>query len=295
MLTVIIPTFKNKEIFLRNLKHNLHFLSGCEIIVINDDPGESIAKDVQQFKEITLIENNKNLGFGASINIGVKEAKNHYIMLLNSDVILKDKDYINALGLFKKNQRLFAVGFAQIEKNSSIVGKNIIYWRNGLFYHQKANNLNSGANGWAEGGSSIVDKEKFTRLGGFDSLFSPFYWEDIDLSYRAWKTGYQIFFDSSIVVKHHHQSTISAHFSEQYIKTIAFRNQFLFIWKNITDLSFVITHWLFLPFNLLFYLLKGEKAFGIGLIEALKKLSLIKKSRLDLPDKKIINQFSYEK
>ncbi|PJE58197.1 MAG: glycosyltransferase family 2 protein, partial [Candidatus Portnoybacteria bacterium CG10_big_fil_rev_8_21_14_0_10_36_7] len=45
-------------------------------------------------------------------------------------------------------------------------------------------------------------------LNGFDELYSPFYWEDIDLSYRAWKTGYTVLFDPQVLVEHHHETTI---------------------------------------------------------------------------------------
>ncbi len=269
MISVIIPTYRNKDLFISNLKHNIPYLKNTEIIVVNDNPEISLKKDLSQFGNIILLENKKNLGFGKSVNKGVKRATQPYIMLLNNDVLLKDDSFLKAKFHFQ-NKKVFAIGFAQKEKDGSIVGKNRFFWRRGLFFHQKADYLNRGENGWAEGGACIIDKNKFEKLGGFDSIYSPFYWEDIDLSYRARKAGYSILFDPNIIVEHYHESTIGKYFSRDFVKTIAFRNQFLFMWKN-TTIKEKLTHFLFLPFNICYYLLKGEFAFLKGFFQAIKK------------------------
>ena len=80
-----------------------------------------------------------------------------------------------------------------------------------------------------------------------DELFNPFYWEDIDLSYRAWKAGYKITYDPNIKVEHHHESTIGKYFDRSNILKIAFRNQLIFQWKNLTDRDLIIKHLFNLP------------------------------------------------
>lgn len=271
MISIIIPTY-NKNILLQNLKKNVPYFEDYEIIIVNDNPEASIKKEIKPYKNTRLIENKKNSGFSVSVNNGVAQAKNPYIMLLNDDVLLKDNSYEKSLDYFKKDHNLFAVSFAQIEKNKKIVGKNKTFWKRGLFFHQKADDLTFGDIGWAEGGSCIIDKKKFQELSGFNPLYSPFYWEDIDLSYRAKKVGYRILFDPNIIVEHHHESTIGKYYSIKFIKTIAFRNQFLFIWKNIRGKR-IISHFLFLPFNIVYYCFKGEFAFIKGLFKALSIIS----------------------
>jgi len=256
MISVVIPVYKNKPLFIKNLEKNLNFLKDCQIIIVNDSPQEKLKKDIEnlikkkgRIDNVIIIENKKNLGFGQSVNIGTKYAKGDYLFLLNTDVILNNKNYFYALNHFKKNPNLFAVSFAQLERNNQIVGKNIIYFKDGLFHHKKTNNLNFGKNAWAEGGACIIDKKKFNYLGGFDSLYSPFYWEDVDLSYRAWKAGFEIIFDPKILVKHHHESTIGKYFDKNKIKIIAYRNQLIFTFKNLSDRK--------LFFNFLFFLFKN--------------------------------------
>jgi len=274
MISVIIPVYKNTDLFLQNLKHNLDFLIGCQIIIVNDDPAKSLKKDLNPFKNIVLIENKKNLGFGQSINTGVKKATGQYLLLLNSDVILNDKSYLLAL-THLNSKEVFAVGFAQKEKDNSIVGKNKIFWQSGLYHHQKASDLKFGNNGWAEGGAALIDKEKFLTLGGFDPIYSPFYWEDVDLSNRAKKAGYQIVFEPKILVIHHHESTIGQHFTKKQIKIIAYRNQLIFTWKNLSNPKLFFQHLLFLPYLIIRHLMIGDYLFLISFIKALFKLTQI--------------------
>ncbi len=296
MISTIIPAYKNTEELKRNLKNNLPYLEGYEVIVVNDDPERSIKKDLGDMN-IILIENKKNLGFGGTVNVGVEKAKQKYVMLLNSDVVLGDSLFKNVLPNFEKNQNLFAVSFAQKEQGDRLVGKNKIFWDFGLVRHSKADDFTRGYTAWAEGGSSLFDKEKFIKLGGFDSLYSPFYWEDIDLSYRAWKAGYEILFDPSVVVNHHHESTIGKYFDEKKINRIAFRNQHIFMMKTVTDFNLTFSYWLLLVPNCVYFFFKKEVSFVSGLVDALKSYFKIlehrKKQRkyFILQDSKILAKF----
>lgn len=269
-ISVVIPTYRNTDVLIKNLKHNLPYLNGCEIIVVNDYPRESIKKDMNPFVQVKLIENMNNKGFSGTVNTGVHEATREYVLLLNDDVKLLNDSCKNALEDFETNEMLFAVSFAQKEVDGSIVGKNMIYWKNGFIQHQAVKPDKKGLNAWAEGGSCLIHKPKFDELHGFDEMYNPFYWEDIDLSYRAMKMGYQILFDPDIRVEHHHETTISSHFQKDRIETIAYRNQLLFIWKNISSWDLLFVHKLHLIKMLLKAIMKNDVNFLEGFIQALK-------------------------
>jgi len=169
---------------------------------------------------------------------------------MNSDVVLKDNSFLKALEYFKKDRKLFAVGFAQKERDGKIVGANRGYFKNGLINHSSRitpNSYHLTPNFWVEGGASIFKRKLFLQLGMLDELYNPFYWEDIDLSYRSWKAGYKILFDPLIIVEHHHESTISKYFDNSRILKTAFRNQLIFQWKNLTDKDLLIKHLINLP------------------------------------------------
>lgn len=250
-ISVIIPVYKNYEIFFKYLEINKKYFAGCEVIVMNDYPLENISQKIKKIlPTVIIINNKKNLGFAGNVNSGVKKSTRNYVLLINSDVILKDCSFLNSLEYFKKNQKLFAVSFAQEEKDGKIVGANRGYFKNGLINHSHqlvTNHYSLVSNFWAEGGSSIFKKKLFIDLGMFDDLFNPFYWEDVDLSYRAWKAGYEILYDPNIKVEHHHESTIGKYFDKKKVLKIAFRNQIIFQWKNLTDKDLILKHLLNIP------------------------------------------------
>ncbi len=298
MISVIIPTYKNTEVLISNLKHNLPYLEGCEVIVVNDDPKQSIGEALSPFIQVKLIENKVNKGFSGAVNIGVEAATGDFIMLLNNDVKLLNNSYLHALEHFKSDHFLFAVSFAQKEFDGSIVGKNEIYFEKGFFNHRKAPNFNFGINAWAEGGSALFDRIKFRRLRGFDEQYSPFYWEDVDLSYRAWKKGYSILFDPKIVVEHHHETTISSQFSKESIKAIAYRNQLIFNWKHCGSLSMIAAHKFYLIKMLVRAVFTHDTVFLEGWFQASKRFFTILKSRATVShlrsDHEILARFTHK-
>ncbi|MFZ2206700.1 MAG: glycosyltransferase [Microgenomates group bacterium] len=299
MISVVIPQYKGKEKLYKNLVINLPYLKECEVIVVNDYPEIPLTEEIKKlFPSIVVIENKKNLGFAGAVSVGIEAAKYPYIFLLNNDVALKDNSYLSALTHFKEDENLFAVSFKQIEKNGGHVGRNKIYWSHGFFRHSKGDPGTHGVNGWAEGGSMIFEKKKYDIIHGFDTLYSPFYWEDIDLSYRAWKAGYTIHFDTHVLVEHHHESTIATYFQKSRIDTIAYRNQLITIWKNISDYNYLGEHILYLVKNLFTYPFKGEMSFLKGFWMALLLFPQIvakrnqQKRSWKKTDKEIFQQFN---
>lgn len=273
-ISIIIPVYKNYEMFYKYLEINKKHFDGCEVIVANDYPEEKITRKVKQiYSNAIIMDNKKNLGFAGNVNRGVRLAKRPYVFLMNSDVVLKDASFKKSVDYLKKDKKLFAIGFAQLEKDGKIVGSNRGYFQNGFINHAHqtlhVTRYTLHNNFWAEGGASIFNRKLFMDLGMLDELYNPFYWEDIDLSYKAWRAGYEVKFDPSIVVEHHHESTIGKYFQQEKILRTAFRNQLVFHWKNITDKDLLIKHLINLP----------RYIFTPGFFDALLKLPKILQAR----------------
>lgn len=292
-ISVVIPTFSNKN-FIGNLINNIKYLENCQIIVVNDNPKRRLNDPIFKSKNISLIENQQNLGFSKSVNIGISKATGNYVMLLNDDVLLSDTSFLNLIEQFENNKNLLAISYAQIDNDGKISGKNRLFWENGFIQHSTDSNITSGNTGWAEAGSSLYDKSKLIKLHGFDEIFSPFYWEDIDLSYRGKKMGYEILFEKKVLVKHHHETTIANEFTKSRISEIAYRNQLIFIWKNIYSTSLIFGHLMALFKILIISLLKNDIVFYKGFFGALLRLPKImlirKKTKYILSDYEILKK-----
>ena len=95
------------------------------------------------------------------------------------------------------------------------------------------------------GGSCAFDRDKFLELGGFDELLAPFYLEDTDLGYMAWKRGWKVLYQPRSVVYHEHRGTIGKRFREDQIQAVLKKNFLLFCWKNIHEWPRLWRHFFF--------------------------------------------------
>ena len=166
-----------------------------------------------------------------------------------------------------------------IEKGKVILrGRGVGKWQRGFLIHS-AGALNKTSTLWVNGGSGAFRKSIWDKLGGFDELYNPFYWEDIDLSYHALKSGYKILFEpKSVVVHEHEKGAINQKYSQFQIKTIAYKNQFIFVWKNATDLDLQFLHVFWLPYHFVKALGRKDLAFFLGFFLSFIRLPQIIKS-----------------
>ena len=101
---------------------------------------------------------------------------------------------------------------------------------------------------YSGGGSTAFDRLKILELGGFDEILAPFYMEDVDLSYMAWKRGWVNLYAPRSVLYHEHRGTVGRYFDRQYIERVLQKNRILFAWKNIHHTGLLLGHfsWLYL-------------------------------------------------
>lgn len=302
-ISIVIPNYNGEKILKENLSRVISVMGNVEIIVVDDASIDGSLKVLDDFKsKIKLIKNEKNLGFSLSINKGVREASNEIVVLLNTDVI-PEKKFLAPLLKHFEDEKVFAVGCMDKsieEKQIVLRGRGIGRWEKGFFMHSrgevgKRNTL------WVNGGSGAFRKSIWEKLGGLNKLYSPFYWEDIDLSYRALKSGYKIVFEpESIVLHEHEKGAIKSTYSDFKIKTIAYRNQFIFVWKNITDFSMKLNHLFWLPYHFLSAIIRVDIAFIVGILSAFILLpNIIKSSNIEkklfvLKDKQVLSPFKGE-
>ncbi|KXK10829.1 MAG: Dolichyl-phosphate-mannose-protein mannosyltransferase [Microgenomates bacterium OLB23] len=212
----------------------------------------------------------------------------HILCSLTQTFALQKKFNTTLLSEFAQDPAIAAVAFAEKSSNGDMLGKSIITFARGLVLHARAGNAQKGITAWANGGSCIFRADYLRRLHAFDTMYSPFYWEDIDLSYRAYSQGFKIIFYPEYIVEHARESTIATYFPTQHVSHIAYRNQFLFTWANITDMSLTISFLLWLPINLLLMSIKGETGFIGGFFSALKYIpSLIKRRSVKLSQQRV--------
>jgi GT2 family glycosyltransferase len=132
---------------------------------------------------------------------------------------------------------------------------------------------------FAGGGSSMFDRRKFIEIGGFDRLFSPYYWEDVELSYRAWKRGYTVLFEPRSVVSHQVSSTISK-LDRRAVRKVQQRNRLILHWIHLHQEPMLASHLVWVVILTLVSPLRLNLTFISSIIDALKLLPEIRQRRL---------------
>ena len=278
-ISIIIPNYNGEELLKKNIPKVLdaaeNYKDGeTEIIIADDgstDASTSVISNLKfQISNFRFIQLAKNLGFSSTVNRGVKESSGDIIILLNTDVC-PEKNFLEPLLKHFKDEKIFAVGCMDksIENGKiTLRGRGLGQWKRGFLIHRRGE-VNKTDTLWVSGGSAAFKKSIWEKLGGFNELYNPFYWEDIDISYRAQKAGYKIIFEKESVVAHEHlEGTIKSSYSEFQIKTIAYRNQFIFVWENATDYSLQFLHCFWLPYHFVKALLRMDWPFFIGFFKA---------------------------
>ncbi len=229
-ISVVIANWNGEKLLRKNLPATMAVLpKGTEIIIIDNGSSDDSLNYLKNIKGIELIANKENLGFSRACHQGINRARGEFIVLLNTDV-LPQKDFLEAALKNFQDPQVFAVSF-----NEEKYGWAQIWWRGGFIHHGVGGySKKPHISAWASGGSMVLRKSLWRQLGGFDLLYEPFYWEDFDLGYRAWKAGFKIIWEPKAIVGHEHEASTSK-FSRDYVTLIKERNQLLFIWKNIDN------------------------------------------------------------
>jgi GT2 family glycosyltransferase len=266
-ISFIIPTWNKKDMVVDCVK-NLDFIASNEsinipkeIIVIDNGSIDGTFEELLKLKTETLlipVRSNINLGFARGINLGASNAKYNYIYLMNNDMVPKPKliaEIVNfAQNLLKKNKPFFGLSsqifFYDPKKIREESGKNYYHPDFGYLYVAHCvndHNLQTPSiTGYPGGGSSLINKDLFLKLGGYDrDLYLPLYDEDLDLGFIAWKFGFPSYFVPSSQIIHHHRSSSKKLKSDP--NYYMFKNWLTFILKNYDSLSLILSHILFYP------------------------------------------------
>ena len=243
-VSVIVPNFNGERLLEKNLPILIKAAetpgnSIVEIIVVDDNSRDGSVKLItSKFPQVKLVKHKTNRGFSASVNTGARAAKGELMCLLNSDVV-PEKNFLEPVFPHFENPKIFAVSLNEIGDFAWARGTFI----DGFIGHTSGSKVSTPHDTfWVSGGSGVFRRSIWMRLGGMDEkLLSPFYWEDVDLCYRALKRGYKLIWEPNAKVKHTHEATIGS-FPKKYARRITERNQLLFIWKNLTSTNLLRKH-----------------------------------------------------
>ena len=310
-LSIIIPNYNGARLmekFLPSVIRAAQKYSGkWEIIIVDDCSVDESVDVITHFaanhEGISLYRQSVNRGFSATCNRGINHAMGEVLFFLNNDVALEE-DFFEYFNNHFDDDELFGVtvrAYAYVT-DKQIDGIRRASWKRG--HYRITENLFDDfiemrrlqppyPSMSVQGAFFFASAEKARKLGGFDELYSPFIFEDVDLAYRALKRGWKVIYERRCRAYHQVSVSIKKVSKAYKIKAISIRNRNIFIWKNIHDRSLILNHILFLCM----YLFTLRRTFYMGLLGALKRLPEILKKRKEekkvslISDRELMKRF----
>ncbi len=234
-ISVVIPNYNGEKLFPRTLGPLLTALKNTqveyEVIVVDDlSTDNSISFIKKNHPEIKILINTLNCGFSKTINKGILASRCELVLLLNSDIILTENYFHHLLPHFK-DESVFGVMGRIVGWDDEIIQDAARYPEMHLFKIKTSCNYRSHSSSilptiYLSGANALVRRNKLLQLRGFDELFSPFYVEDCDLSFRAWRMGWKCTYEDKAICRHRTSSSIKAKSKKNYVDLIYNRNKY---------------------------------------------------------------------
>ena len=180
-----------------------------EIIVVdNNSKDKSHLLCKEKFEEIKLIENSQNFGFCEGNNIGAKNAKGEFIIIINPDTTVTPNWINEFLKANKENgDGIYQPKIISLEDKKTILSTgNMIHLFGFGFARDKGNLKTKNVENvekitYSSGTCIFTTKKLFEKIGMFDS-FLFLYHDDLDLSWRASMQKIDSFYVPTITVFH---------------------------------------------------------------------------------------------
>jgi GT2 family glycosyltransferase len=259
-LSIIIVNYNVKE-FLQNLIHSIykavHNITYEIIIVDNASEDGSVEFLGEKFPDVKLIVNKENLGFSKANNIGLRESKGEYLLLLNPDTIVSEDTFDKMIRFFKENPQAGLAGckilnpdgtlqlacrrsfpgpwtsFCKVTGLSSFFPKSRLFARYNLTFLDENKTYEVDA---ISGSFMMFTREVYEKTGGLDEDFFM-YGEDLDLCYRIQKAGYKVYYVHTAQIIHYKgESTKRSSFDET---KVFYGAMHLFVKKHLSS-SFLV-------------------------------------------------------
>ena len=261
-LSIVIVSYNVRYYLEQCLESVFRSIGGIEaevFVVDNHSRDHTVDYLKHRFgNRISLIESSHNLGFARANNIAIRQSQGDYVLLLNPDTFVTENCLHDVLQFMDSHPRAGGCGVMMHNEDGSranesrrgmptpfvsllkMLGRPRRYYMSYLPWDEPCQiEVISGA-------FCMLRREALDHIGLLDETFFM-YGEDIDLSYRTLKGGYENWYYPAKILHYKGESTQKSSF--RYVH-VFYQAMIIFFRKHYGHLSFFIT----LPIKVAIYL-----------------------------------------
>ena len=239
-ISVAVISYNTRDLLRRCVASALDDGATDVVVVDNGSTDGSVEMLQQEFSRVRVFVDRSNAGYGGASNTAIEHCRSSYVLLLNSDTVLYPGSlaalctYLDAHpraaivgprlrnpdGTLQRSLHQFPTPLVTL-LDYSYVGR-LVGLVPGLrkLYVASDSHERSRAVAWVTGAALAIRRSAFQEVGGFDRSFFMYY-EEVDLSYRLARAGWQTHFTPSAEVMHIGGASTSQQRGPMYAQQIA--------------------------------------------------------------------------
>jgi GT2 family glycosyltransferase len=251
-LSVVIVSYNVRsylEQCLQSVQKALEGIEGEVFVVDNHSDDDSVVTVREKYPWVTLIENQENLGFAKANNQAIRQSQAEYVLLLNPDTVVAEDTLHGVLAFMDEHPKAGGAGVMMCYEDGSrapesrralptpwvaalkMLGFTKRYYMSHLPWDQPCRiEVVSGA-------FCLLRHEALKTVGLLDEDFFM-YGEDIDLSYRLLKGGWENWYLPYSIIHYKGRSTQKSDY--RYVH-VFYQAMLIFFQKHYSHLSLVYT------------------------------------------------------
>ena len=251
-LSVVIVSYNVRsylEQCLQSVQRALEGIEGEVFVVDNHSDDDSVVTVREKYPWVRLIENQENLGFSKANNQAIRQSQADYVLLLNPDTVVAEDTLRGVLTFMDEHPKAGGAGVMMCYEDGSrapesrralptpwvaalkMLGFTKRYYMSHLPWDQPCRiEVISGA-------FCLLRYEALKTIGLLDEDFFM-YGEDIDLSYRLLKGGWENWYLPYSIIHYKGKSTQKSDY--RYVH-VFYQAMLIFFQKHYSHLSMVYT------------------------------------------------------
>lgn len=203
-----------------------HYSDRWAVLVVDNSSTDGSADLVRtEFSDVALITNHTNLGFAGGNNIGIRALLDgtvsgidfvpDVVVLLNQDTEVAPDWLQQLVAPFERDEQVGIVGCKLVFPDGTLQhAGGMIMWPLATGMHRGTGEVDTeqydkaAAPDYVAAAAVAVHRRVWETLGLFDEGFTPAYYEDTDLCYRARAAGFDVLYTPHAVVTHYENASL---------------------------------------------------------------------------------------